>query len=387
MQITFDNFKNIRIIFTIVAIIIVVISIYFTNKLVKEMEQEEQQRIELWAEATQLVASNSFSSDFSFALKVLENNNSIPVMIVDENEEVITHRNIKLPVKNVDEFLKNKLAEMKDCHDPIRLDLDENTFQNLYYDDSLLLKRLSYYPIIQAGLIIAFFCLLFFFFSSAKRSEQNRVWVGLSKETAHQLGTPISSLMAWMEIIKSGDMPNEMIPEMEKDVKQLQIVAERFSKIGSIPELQLTSIKEVVDGTLTYMQNRCSRKIKISAQYDNEDLYSNINKPLFAWVLENLCKNSIDAIAGDGYISAHIFSENGKIIIDVEDNGKGIPKSKFKTIFNPGFTTKKRGWGLGLSLVKRIVEEYHHGKIFVKKSEIGKGTTIRIQIKEEKAPI
>lgn len=387
MQITFDNFKNIRIIFTIVAIIIVVISIYFTNKLVKEMEQEEQQRIELWAEATQLVASNSFSSDFSFALKVLENNNSIPVMIVDENEEVITHRNIKLPVKNVDEFLKNKLAEMKDCHDPIRLDLDENTFQNLYYDDSLLLKRLSYYPIIQAGLIIAFFCLLFFFFSSAKRSEQNRVWVGLSKETAHQLGTPISSLMAWMEIIKSGDMPNEMIPEMEKDVKQLQIVAERFSKIGSMPELQLTSIKEVVDGTLTYMQNRCSRKIKISAQYDDEDLYSNINKPLFAWVLENLCKNSIDAIAGDGYISAHIFSENGKIIIDVEDNGKGIPKSKFKTIFNPGFTTKKRGWGLGLSLVKRIVEEYHHGKIFVKKSEIGKGTTIRIQIKEEKAPI
>lgn len=387
MQITFDNFKNIRIIFTIVAIIIVVISIYFTNKLVKEMEQEEQQRIELWAEATQLVASNSFSSDFSFALKVLENNNSIPVMIVDENEEVITHRNIKLPMKNVDEFLKNKLAEMKDCHDPIRLDLDENTFQNLYYDDSLLLKRLSYYPIIQAGLIIAFFCLLFFFFSSAKRSEQNRVWVGLSKETAHQLGTPISSLMAWMEIIKSGDMPNEMIPEMEKDVKQLQIVAERFSKIGSIPELQLTSIKEVVDGTLTYMQNRCSRKIKISAQYDNEDLYSNINKPLFAWVLENLCKNSIDAIASDGHISAHIFSENGKIIIDVEDNGKGIPKSKFKTIFNPGFTTKKRGWGLGLSLVKRIVEEYHHGKIFVKKSEIGKGTTIRIQIKEEKAPI
>ena len=276
MQITFDNFKNIRIIFTIVAIIIVVISIYFTNKLVKEMEQEEQQRIELWAEATQLVASNSFSSDFSFALKVLENNNSIPVMIVDENEEVITHRNIKLPMKNVDEFLKNKLAEMKDCHDPIRLDLDENTFQNLYYDDSLLLKRLSYYPIIQAGLIIAFFCLLFFFFSSAKRSEQNRVWVGLSKETAHQLGTPISSLMAWMEIIKSGDMPNEMIPEMEKDVKQLQIVAERFSKIGSIPELQLTSIKEVVDGTLTYMQNRCSRKIKISAQYDNEDLYSKL---------------------------------------------------------------------------------------------------------------
>lgn len=387
MQITFDNFKNIRIVFTIVAIIIVVISIYFTNKLVKEMEQEEQQRIELWAEATHLVASNSFSSDFSFALKVLENNNSIPVMIVDENEEVITHRNIKLPMKNVDEFLKNKLAEMKDCHDPIRLDLDENTFQNLYYDDSLLLKRLSYYPIIQAGLIIAFFCLLFFFFSSAKRSEQNRVWVGLSKETAHQLGTPISSLMAWMEIIKSGNMPNEMIPEMEKDVKQLQIVAERFSKIGSIPELQLTSIKEVVDGTLTYMQNRCSRKIKISAQYDNEDLYSNINKPLFAWVLENLCKNSIDAIAGDGHISAHIFSENGKIIIDVEDNGKGIPKSKFKTIFNPGFTTKKRGWGLGLSLVKRIVEEYHHGKIFVKKSEIGKGTTIRIQIKEEKAPI
>lgn len=384
MQITFDNFKKIRIVFTIVAVIIVALSIYFTNKLVKEMEKEELQRIELWAEATQLVASDDLSSDFSFALKVLENNNSIPVMIVDEKENVITHRNIKLPEKKTDQYLSQKLAEMKDSHEPIQLVLDENTYQYLYYDDSLLLKRLAYYPHIQAGLIVAFFGLLFFFFSSAKRSEQNRVWVGLSKETAHQLGTPISSLMAWMEIIKNGELPEEMIPEMEKDVNRLQIVAERFSKIGSIPELQTTSVKEVVGSTLAYMQKRCPKKINISAHYDSEDIFININKPLFAWVLENLCKNAVDAMEEEGTITTHVFTEGGKVVIDIEDTGKGIPKSKFKTIFNPGYTTKKRGWGLGLSLVKRIVEEYHHGKIFVKKSEIGKGTTIRIQIREAK---
>lgn len=244
---------------------------------------------------------------------------------------------------------------------------------------------MSLYPYIQFGLIVGFFSILFFFFSSAKRSEQNRLWVGLSKETAHQLGTPISSLMAWLEIIKEGEMPKDMVPEMEKDVKRLQVIAERFSKIGSNPELQPALLKPVLDNTLAYMQKRTSQRIVISAEYKTDkEINVNLNPPLFEWVIENLCKNAIDAISKEGKITATITVDNGTVNIDLADTGKGISKSNFSAVFNPGFTTKKRGWGLGLSLAKRIIEEYHHGKIFVKKSEVGKGTTFRIQLKEVK---
>ncbi len=345
------------------------------------MAAEEHQRIELWAEATRLLVTDVTGSDFSFILKVIEENHSIPVMIADADDDVISYRNIIIDTQDTASFLKDKLSELKNGHEPIVMKLDEDFYQYLYYDDSILLKKLAFYPYVQGGIIVVFFCVLFFFFASAKKSEQNRLWVGLSKETAHQLGTPISSLMAWMELIKEGTIMDDMIPEMEKDVNRLQVIAERFSKIGSVPELTPVCLNDVVDSTLTYMQKRTSSKIIISSVYTNTDgpLYVMMNAPLFAWVLENLCKNAIDAITKEGRITVYVTKENNDTVcVDVQDTGRGIPKSKFKTVFNPGFTTKKRGWGLGLSLVKRIVEEYHHGKIFVKQSEVGKGTTFRI---------
>ena len=381
MQITFDNFRNIKYLFSLVAVCIVALSVYFTNKLADDMAAEEHQRIELWAEATRLLVTDVSGSDFSFILKVIEENHSIPVMIADADDDVISYRNIVIDTQDTVSFLKDKLNELKNGHEPIVMKLDEDFYQYLYYDDSILLKKLAFYPYVQGGIIVVFFCVLFFFFASAKKSEQNRLWVGLSKETAHQLGTPISSLMAWMELIKEGTIVDDMVPEMEKDVNRLQVIAERFSKIGSVPELTPVCLKEVVDSTLTYMQKRTSSKIIISSVYADSDdpLYVMMNAPLFAWVLENLCKNAIDAIAKEGRITVYVTRENNNTVcVDVQDTGRGIPKSKFKTVFNPGFTTKKRGWGLGLSLVKRIVEEYHHGKIFVKQSEVGRGTTFRI---------
>ena len=343
------------------------------------MAEEEHQRIELWAEATRLIASDATGSDFSFMLKVIEGNRSIPVMMADADDDVISYRNIAIIGRDTVPFLQKKLMQLKKKHDPIELKLDDEISQFLYYDDSILLKKLAYYPFIQGGLIVAFFGLLFFFFASAKKSEQNRLWVGLSKETAHQLGTPISSLMAWMEIMKQGTTTEDIVVEMEKDVSRLQIIAERFSKIGSRPELTPVPLDEILDGTLDYMKKRTSNRIRISSEYKTQNTPCvDVNPPLFAWVVENLCKNAVDAIGKEGYIQVIVSECGGKVCIDFKDNGKGIPKSKFKTIFNPGYTTKKRGWGLGLSLVKRIVESYHHGKIFVQKSEVGKGTTFRI---------
>ena len=349
------------------------------------MAKEERQRIELWAEATRLLVTDVSGSDFSFILKVIENNHTIPVMIADDADEVVTYRNIPIEKLDTSAFLKEKLIELKQVHEPIELRLDDDVSQFLYYDDSDLLRKLAYYPYIQGGLIIAFFALLFFFFASAKKSEQNRLWVGLSKETAHQLGTPISSLMAWMEVIKETGMSDDYIPEMEKDVSRLRMIAERFSKIGSVPELKPTLINELLDNSLQYMQKRTTSRILITSKYEcTRPLYINASAPLFAWVIENLCKNAIDAISKEGSITATVTAEDGKVMVDVQDTGKGIPKSKFTTVFNPGYTTKSRGWGLGLSLVKRIVEEYHHGKIFVKRSEVGKGTTFRIIMDEYK---
>lgn len=378
MQITFDNFRGVKYFFAVVAVFIVAGSVYFTNKLADDMAQEERQRIELWAEATRLLVTDVSGSDFTFILKVIEDNHSIPVMIADGGGDVLTYRNFSIG-RDTATFLMEKLEELKTMHEPIELRIDDEVSQYIYYDDSLLLKKLAYYPYIQGGLIIAFFALLFFFFASAKKSEQNRLWVGLSKETAHQLGTPISSLMAWMEVIRETGMSDDYIPEMEKDVSRLQMIAERFSKIGSVPELKPTLVNELLDNSLQYMQKRTTNRIVISSRYETDNpLYVNVSPPLFAWVIENLCKNAIDAISKEGSITAIVTEENDKVVIDVQDTGKGIMKSKFSTVFNPGYTTKKRGWGLGLSLVKRIVEEYHHGKIFVKKSEIGKGTTFRI---------
>lgn len=379
MKTSFNNLKKIKYIFSSVALLIVGLSMYYTHLLTKEMAEEERQRISLWAEATHRLVTDTDGSDLAFLMKVIEGNTNIPVLVVDETGNVTVHRNIEVPEENSEEFLREMAKKFQRENKPIEISIDENIKHHLYYGNSTMLNKLEYYPFIQWGIILAFFAIIFFVFASAKRSEQNRVWVGLSKETAHQLGTPISSLLAWVEILKEENVNPDLMTEMEKDVNRLRTIAERFSKIGSKPELSPISIEPILQNSLSYMRKRTSNKVQITYQSKSEEpIVVALNQPLFEWVIENLCKNAIDAMEGEGHINVDVFQEKEKVIIDVSDTGKGIPKSKFETVFSPGFTTKKRGWGLGLSLVKRIIEEYHKGKIFVKHSEIDKGTTFRI---------
>ena len=382
-----ENQRSIKYILTFIAAMIVALSMYYSNRLAEDMSKEEQKKIELWAEATRLLVTVDDNADISFIMRVIEENTTIPVItviIVNGQGDLYEHRNVKIPEENAEAYLQKKVREWKSIHEPIEIALDEDTMLFLYYDNSILLKQLEYYPYIQWSVIAVFFVILFLVFSSVKKSEEDRVWVGLSKETAHQLGTPISSLLAWVEILKSKNAAPELMPEMEKDVNRLRTIAERFSKIGSRPEKEKVSLNKVLDNALAYMQKRTSNKVRISYVYEmQKPIYLRLNVPLFEWVIENLCKNAIDAMEGEGEINIHVSESNKRVYIDVQDTGKGIPKSKYKTVFKPGYTTKKRGWGLGLSLVKRIIEEYHGGKIFVKKSEPNKGTTFRIVLRED----
>ncbi len=377
--------RHFKLVFIVVGATIIIISTLFTNNLASKLAKEEQKKIEIWAEATrQLISSdeNTISSDF--LLKILEGNTTIPVIIVDENDNMILSRNFNEPSKDKATFYKNEIKSLKNKRLPIRIKFSDKSSQYIYYDDSLLLKQLYYFPYIQLGVIIVFLLIAFFAFSSTKKEEQNRVWVGLSKETAHQLGTPISSLLAWVDLLKARSNDDKLIVEMAKDVNRLGIIAERFSKIGSAPDLQLVSLNDTISNAVQYMINRSSQKVAFTLRFQDENpLFVKLNVALFEWVIENLCKNAIDAMDGTGKIEISVSGNEDEINIDVKDSGKGIEKSKFKTVFNPGFTTKKRGWGLGLSLVKRIVEEYHGGKIFVKQSEINKGTTFRICLKSK----
>lgn len=372
--------RHFKTVFIVVGAAIMIASTLFTNRLATALSKEEQKKIEIWAEATRQLMSAE-DSNIEFTLSIIEDNTTIPVIIVDENEQLLDSRNLKIPYNADEAFYKKEIARLKSKHKAIEIDLGE-TSQYIYYDDSLLLKQLYYFPYIQFGVIIVFLLIAFFAFSGTKKAEQNRVWVGLSKETAHQLGTPISSLLAWVDLLKARHEEDKMIGEMAKDVNRLRIIAERFSKIGSAPDLQLVSLNDTMQNAVQYMTNRTSQKVAINCHFEDENpLFVKLNVPLFEWVIENLCKNAIDAMDGIGKIDIEVSQKEKDIVIDVTDNGKGIEKNKFKTIFSPGFTTKKRGWGLGLSLVKRIIEEYHQGKIFVKSSEINVGTTFRIILK------
>ncbi|MBN2765486.1 MAG: HAMP domain-containing histidine kinase [Paludibacteraceae bacterium] len=372
--------RHFKTVFIVVGAAIMILSTLFTNRLASALSKEEQKKIEIWAEATRQLMSDE-GSNIEFTLSIIEDNTTIPVIIVDEQDRLLDSRNLKIPKNAGEAFYKKEIARLKSRHKAIEIDLG-STSQYIYYDDSLLLKQLYYFPYIQFGIIIVFLLIAYFAFSGTKKAEQNRVWVGLSKETAHQLGTPISSLLAWVDLLKARHEEDKMIGEMAKDVNRLRIIAERFSKIGSAPDLQLVSLNETLLNAVQYMTNRTSQKVAITCHIDEEHpLFVKLNVPLFEWVIENLCKNAIDAMDGVGKIDIEVAKSENNIIVDVTDNGKGIEKNKFKTIFSPGFTTKKRGWGLGLSLVKRIVEEYHQGKIFVKSSEINAGTTFRIILK------
>ncbi len=366
-----------RYIFIIFSIVIVVASIYVMNLLVERLSAEERARIELWADATrELIRTDNLDSDLSFVQKVIESNHTIPVVLADEDGNVLFARNIE----DVD-VDKTVVADFDFKYEPIQVDFDDATKQYIYYNDSKLLWQLSFFPIVQIGVIVFFLLLMFFAFYTLQRAEQNKVWVGLSRETAHQLGTPISSLLAWNELLVMRYPADELLEEMQKDIKRLEAIADRFSKIGSKPELQQTLIDDVLQTTINYMALRVSNKVKF--RYDsNRTIAVRLNADLFSWVVENICKNAVDAMEGIGTISIDVAETSKTVIIDIADTGKGIAKSKRKAVFLPGYTTKTRGWGLGLSLAKRIVEKYHKGKIFIKKSEVGVGTTFRIVLKK-----
>lgn len=381
MNSLYDSRQLLKYLFIVAAVVIAIASVFVSDLLIKDLAREERQKIEVWAEATRVLTSEDPSLNMNLILQIIQGNTAIPVMLCNDRDSVMNYKNLELPEKNVDEFLQQKVQELKKKKDPIVIDMEDGTYQYLYYDDSLILKRLLVYPYAQLTVMAVFILTAFLALASTKKAEQNKVWVGLSKETAHQLGTPISSLIAWLEYLKLKEVDPTLLAEMEKDVKRLEMIAERFSKIGSTPEPAPVNICESVRSALDYMETRISSKVKITVEAPEEPVMVLMNQALFAWVVENLCKNAVDAMEGQGNITFHIEEKGKKVRIDVTDTGKGILKSKFKTVFNPGYTTKKRGWGLGLSLVKRIIESYHGGKIYVKSSEIGKGTTFRIELR------
>jgi signal transduction histidine kinase len=345
------------------------------------MAVEERKNVEIWAEATQKLASSDINSnlDITFLVDILNRNTTIPIITTDSLGHIMETKNIQFTPESKDRILKRELHKMKDENEPIIISVTEREKQFLYYRDSMLLENLKYYPLVQFAVIILFILVAYLAFSSSRNAEQNQVWVGMSKETAHQLGTPISSLMAWVELLKMQKVDEKLIQEFEKDTQRLQKITERFSKIGSIPELIPTDVADTIRATVEYLRTRSSGKVKYLLEFDQQKSYkAPLNAALFTWVIENLCKNAIDAMNSNGTILISLIEKNGQLIIDVSDTGKGISKAYFKTVFQPGFTTKKRGWGLGLSLAKRIVENYHKGKIFLKQSEINRGTTFRI---------
>ncbi len=382
-----DRIRQVKIILVVTAVLIAVASLFVSHYLVRDLSIEERHKMEVWAEAMRSFNMADENTDLNLVLKVIDENNTIPVIVMDKNGNATTFRNIKLEGADYEDSLRNAGIlgqKMLAAGNAIKIYLDEEgkgEFINVCYDDSVMIKRLSSWPYIQLGIVMVFVVIAIFALLTSKRAEQNKVWVGLSKETAHQLGTPISSLMAWTEILKETYPGDELLPEMDKDVKRLQLIADRFSKIGSLPELVPSSLNEVMNHVVDYMNRRTSAKVKMVTDFPDEDIIADINAQLFEWVIENLCKNAVDAMEGQGRITLRVRKEDNKAVVEVADTGKGIRKKDLRNVFTPGFTTKKRGWGLGLSLAKRIVEEYHRGKIFVKNSELGKGTTFRIELK------
>ena len=365
--------------FMAISVLIALASLVISNRLVKDLAYEERNKMEIWATAAESLAKSDERSDMALVLKVLQTNTTIPVILFDESTGKLSSNNIVIPKDGYRQFLQKKKDEFAKKHEPIRMD---ELNQSLYYDDSILLKRLHIFPYIQLLVIAIFVTLAFFGLYSSQRAEQNKVWVGLSKETAHQLGTPISSLLAWTEYLKlKSGIEASLTGEIEKDVERLNQIAERFSKIGSKPDLKAVEIQQTVKDAVSYLQKRISDKVLIRYDFPELPVMAYLNESLFGWVIENLVKNAVDAMEGQGSISFFLCEKGKQVWLDISDTGKGIPRLKQKTVFSPGFTTKQRGWGLGLSLAKRIVEHYHRGKIFVKTSEPGKGTTFRIVLR------
>ena len=373
MNILYESRQQLKYVFIIVAILIALASVAVSDSLIKKLAQEERSRMEIWTEAYRVLTTEDTDQNLMVILRIIEGNTSIPVILCDDHGNILSHRNIPVPAEGDSVFLKRKVREFQAKHTPIVVDIGNNSYQYLY-------------PYVQLSVVFVFILIAFLALASTKRAEQNKVWVGLTKETAHQLGTPISSLIAWVEYLKTKDVEATYLNEMEKDVKRLEVIADRFSKVGSVPTLKLLDINEAVRASCNYMSTRVSAKVRIVYQPAPEPLYVQMNESLFSWVIENLTKNAVDAMEGRGMITITTGRRKRHIWIDVTDTGKGIPKSRFKTVFSPGYTTKKRGWGLGLSLVRRIVETSPGGRIYVRSSEPGKGTTFRIELDPASQP-
>ncbi len=400
-----------KIAFLLTAAIVVALFLYVSNNLVKDLAVQERQRMEIWADATKEII-NQFSAveqmtaqdedgsgtpappmiDIDFLLRIIESNTTIPVLLTDDAGNILNHRNFDLP-EPVDtlnplalsprnaEYLHGRLEALSHGPNVIDIAIAPGENQHLYYEDSTLLKRLSYYPYIQVVVMIIFLLIVYYAVLSIKKAEQNKVWVGLSKETAHQLGTPISSLMAWMELLPEMGVDADTVGEMDKDVKRLETIASRFGKIGSEPKMEPADAADIVRSAVSYMATRVSGRIGLTAEYAPVSMPVSACAPLLEWVMENLIKNAVDAMDGHGAISVACRpGDHGDVVVDVADTGRGIPRKNFKTVFNPGYTTKRRGWGLGLALAKRIIEQYHHGRIYVSASTPGVGTTFTIRL-------
>ena len=375
--------RTIKLILIILAVLLGVGSLVFSNSLVRDLAREESARMEVWTEAMRTFNNADEGTDLTLVLTVIRGNSNIPVVVLDNKGGIDSYSNIRIHGTDTLGYLMHRAAAMREAGHIIRMDMNEpGEYYDVCYDDSLMLKRLEVYPYVQFGVFVVFLAVALFALLSMKRSEQNRVWVGLSKETAHQLGTPISSLMAWTEILRTTYPDDELIPEMSKDVHRLEIIAERFSKIGSLPETTPENVGEALQRVVAYINRRSSEHVAITLRQPERPITVRMCSPLFEWVIENLCKNAIDAMDGEGSIHILVAQTDERVFIDIEDTGKGIHKSLWNSVFSPGFTTKKRGWGLGLSLAKRIIESYHKGRIYVKHSELNKGTTFRIELKK-----
>ena len=366
-----------------ILLVIVVLSVSFTTRLANKFAEEEYRKIELWAEATRQLIMADEDDNIDLILSVMEGNTTIPVYMVDSAHQLLLSRNVREPKHNKEEFYKQRINDLRLSQEPIVVQVNEEVTQYIYYEDSTLLRRLYWFPYVQLAVIVAFIAIAVIALIMAQRSEQNSLWVGLSKETAHQLGTPISSLNAWNELLKATYPNDTLLPQMDEDIRRLQMIAERFSKIGSQPTLDRQTIVPIVESAMEYMRLRTSNKITYTLHAET-DCQVMVCKPLFEWVIENLCKNAIDSMEGKGEITLSLTQQENKVHLDITDTGKGIDRRHFKTIFKPGYTSKKRGWGLGLSLAKRIIEDYHRGKLFVKHSQIGVGSTFRITLEQAK---
>lgn len=371
-----------RIILVVGAVLFAVVSLLVSDRLVRLMGQEERRKMEIWAAATQAVASNDYEQSLYFASRILESNTTIPMILVDGQGRILSYNNIDLPRRNPEKYLYQKLAEFREGYPPIKI--ENITTEYLYYSDSSTLQQLLLFPYVQVAVFLVILGISLLAITSMKRADQNHIWEGMSRETAHQLGTPISSLIAWRELLALQGVDPSVLSEMGKDIERLEVIADRFQKVGSAPKLLPVDLGELLHKSVDYLRPRISQQVQISiVDEPHEAVIVPLSEALIAWVFENLVKNAVDAMQGKGDITIRYRQRGKEVYIDLQDTGRGMPLSQYEAIFRPGYTTRQRGWGLGLSLARRIVEDYHHGRIYVRESREGQGTTFRIELVAE----